>query len=580
MTEIIETPSTLEERNACAVVPCSDLVKDLLAMIRYDLSLDRSKTAKQVNTRISGLVCAVNDIARSLNTTPEQLTVDEVVESESTYLQSLSQSCTSSGSRRRRSTYRNVLLRYAHSFGFSPASFSILMEWEPIMAVLAHRGTRAIAADAIRRKRYPGDFSEKDLASWANVALGSGRTIVYVRRAKAEFVRAIRNAGIDFHRRFPRLDLNVRRLSAYRLRTKDMPESVRDRIFDAINARRAMSKLGIVSTTLVTERAIILCFERLCGYAIRVCGMNVADLDPLLDETFIRDFAFWLHGNRKYKRASVVHNISLIFSTLRCSPQYQGRDFDWVYDVLRKIRKEPDSGLKARRRQRHVEFNKLAAVPGRIATERTALQDSSPTSAAWLAHDELLLSCLILAQYPSQFVRQARLGTNLFKGLIPKDNPPFKLPAWAKEVLASDPGAEFWQFRHESNDGQVFRGLVLRAMIPLLEQYLNQFRPLLIATGNRSDPGTVFFNRALHPMSPYTFGQHLVRLTYRYLGKCVTPTAIRSSFAYHWRRKHPGMDAVLANIQWIQFATIKLRYDEQFRLQQRTRANCRKNRYA
>jgi len=577
---MIESPSTLEQRDACMTPPGSDLVQDLLTMIRYDLSLDRSRTPKQVSDRISGLVCAVNDIARSLNTTPEQLTVGDVVESESAYLHYLSQSCMSSGSRRRCRTYLNVLLRYACAFGFSPARFSILNQWEPVIPVLPHRGARAIAQDAIRRKLCPIDLSEEDLARWADVALESGRTIAYVRRAKSEFVSAIRNAGIDLQRMFPRLDLNFLRLPDYRLLMKDLPESLRTRIIEILDSRRALARLGTVSMTPVTEREIVLCFERLCGYAIRVCGMNVTELDALLDETFIRNFAFWLHCDRKHKRTSVVHNISLIFSTLQCFLDFKDRDFSWVYDVYRKIRKDPESGLKSRRRKRHVEFNKLAAVPEQIRTERIALQDSSPTSAAWLAHDELLLSGLILAQYPSYFVRQAKLGTNLFKGPIPKDGPPFKTPTWAKEVLALDDGAEFWQFRHESNDGQVFRGLVLRPMIPLLEQYFSQFRPLLIVTSNRPDPGTVFFNRALRPMSLHNFGQHLVQLTYRYLGKCVTSTAIRSSFAHHWRRKQPSKDAVLANIHWIQYGTVKLRYDERFRLQQRARANQRKDRYS
>jgi hypothetical protein len=39
----------------------------------------------------------------------------------------------------------------------------------------------------------------------------------------------------------------------------------------------------------------------------------------------------------------------------------------------------------------------------------------------------------------------------------------------------------------------------------------------------------------------------------RYAGKRITPTATRSSFAYYFREKHPERDAVLANIQWVQY---------------------------
>lgn len=64
----------------------------------------------------------------------------------------------------------------------------------------------------------------------------------------------------------------------------------------------------------------------------------------------------------------------------------------------------------------------------------------------------------------------------------------------------------------------------------------------------------------------------------RYAGRRITPTAIRSSFAYYFREKHPERDAVLANIQWVQYPTIKMRYDEEFRKQRRARVSARRRR--
>ncbi len=66
---------------------------------------------------------------------------------------------------------------------------------------------------------------------------------------------------------------------------------------------------------------------------------------------------------------------------------------------------------------------------------------------------------------------------------------------------------------------------------------------------------------------------------WRYLKKRTTITAIRSSFAYYWRAKHPNKDAVLSQIQWVDYATTKMRYDEEFRKQRALRVYCRKNRY-
>jgi hypothetical protein len=63
----------------------------------------------------------------------------------------------------------------------------------------------------------------------------------------------------------------------------------------------------------------------------------------------------------------------------------------------------------------------------------------------------------------------------------------------------------------------------------------------------------------------------------RYAGKRITPTAIRS-FAYYFREKHPERDAVLANIQWVQYPTIKMRYDEESRKQRHARVSARRRR--
>lgn len=246
--------------------------------------------------------------------------------------------------------------------------------------------------------------------------------------------------------------------------------------------------------------------------------------------------------------------------------------------VLRKVRPEPESDLKARRRRHHIAFQKLAAIPEQMRRERTGCRSSSGASRGWRIRDELLLSFLILAQYPPCFVREAVLGVNLFKARIPQDGPPFKIPAWAEKVLQRKPRAEFWQFHYKSQDGQVFRGLVLQRIAPLLELYITQWRPLLIGEG--TDPGTVFFTQSLGAYSSLRLGRHVGNLTVRFAGKRVLPTAIRMSFAYRWLKLNPGKYSVLAAIQWEEYSTIKMRYDEQFRVERRARVHQRKNRYS
>jgi hypothetical protein len=191
---------------------------------------------------------------------------------------------------------------------------------------------------------------------------------------------------------------------------------------------------------------------------------------------------------------------------------------------------------------------------------------------------ELLLTFLILAQYPPRFVRKAVIGVNIFRGPIPEDGPPFTIPAWAEESLRADPDTHFWQFRYESKEGQLFRGLVLQRIVPLLELWLNEYRPLLIGADDHT--GSLFFNRDRQPLTANRLGEYVTSLSRRFAKKRITVTSIRSSFAHYYRERHPDKDAVLANIQWVQFATIKLRYDEEYRKQRRARAARRQNQYS
>ncbi len=577
MTVLMENAHAFEERTQ--LTACDESMQAVLTAIRYDLSLDPARTEKQSKKRMEGLATVVNHMAKSLGTTPEQLTVSEAVENESTFLDYVAQSSLSAASKEQLPVNRNAVLRYARKFGFSPTSFSIFEEWEPILAVVgAGNGASAIANDAIRRKRHPVDFSEADLSIWADASLDAGRSYCYVRQAQSAFLTAIRNAGSHVQSRLPQLDVAVRKLPGYRLRIKDMPESLRAEITAMVEAARAQATLSTVSMSPETKHEIIGHFEGFCGYAVRVPGMNVEDLDPLLNEPFVKQFAFWLHNDRQLKRTSVVGSLSRIFSVLKVCPEFKDRDFSWIYNIYRKLRKEPESALKERRRQHYIAYQELAAIPGRMRSERMALRNPSPISLGFRIMDELLLTFLILAQYPPRFVRGAVIGRNIFKGPIPTSGPPFKIPTWAQELLRKDPGTRFWQFCYESKEGQLVRGLVLRQVIPLLELYVNHSRPLLIGAGN--DPGTVFIHRSRGPLSSFRLGQHVGNLTRRYTKMRVTPTAIRSSFAYYWREMHPDTDAALAAIQWVQYPTIKMRYDEESRQQRRARVNRRKNRYS
>jgi hypothetical protein len=376
----------------------------------------------------------------------------------------------------------------------------------------------------------------------------------------------------------PKLDGAVHKLQGFKVPIAEMSESLRDEIAQILDRRRMLARFGRVSMSAATERQIIHHFEDLCGYATWVLGMqNLTSFHPILHEAFFMGFAFWLRKERKCKRSTVVGRLSRMFSALETAPGFEGLDLSWIYNVYSKLRKEAESELKRRRRERHIEFQDLATIPGLMQTARESLLDESASSLALRIHDELLLSAIILAQWPPRFIRTAELGHHVFKGPLPKDGPPFSIPSWAKQALQNNPDTHFWQFRYEGLTGRVHRGLVLRNMAPLLDQYQSTYRHLI---GDPDNTSALFCDKFGRHLTSSRLGMLISNRVWRYLKKRATITAIRSSFAYYWRAKHTNnKDAVLAQIQWVDYATTKMRYDEEFRKQRALRVYRRKNRY-
>jgi len=575
--------SMLSSEKACALetlgrsTPKTDFMPPVLCAIRKQLMLDTKKTERQVDKRMDDFINVVNHIARSLNTTPECLTVSEVVENEMTFLVYLSGKKLAPQTKAQLPSTRNALLRHARNLGFSPRSFALLDEWEPIKAALPAICS-VILQNAIERNRRPIEFCNADVSVWANTTLDAGRQHVYVRNVKSAFLTGVRKSGLQSQ--LPQLDVATRRLPPFSVRVDDMPFSLSDEIGEIVESRRERAELGFIRMSRITASNIVDHFEEVIGYAIRIREMkNLDSIRPLLVEPFMMDFAFFLHDDRKCSRATVVGRLGRMFSTIKCSPAFEGVDLSWAPNIYSKLLREPESALKGRRRKRFMAFQKLAVVPEQMRIKRAGRSHGSPQSLGWRIRDELLLSFLILAQYPPHFVREAVLGVNLFKAPIPHANSHFKIPDWVHDVLKEDPSAEFWQFYYQSRQGEVFRGLVLRQIVPLLDLYISHCRPLLI--GSSVDPGNVFFTRSIAAYSSGLFGQHVGNLTRRYAGKYVTPKAIQSSFVYRWREKFGAhRDATLAKIQWVQFETIKMRYDDEYRKQRAMRVQRRNNRYA
>ena len=151
-----------------------------------------------------------------------------------------------------------------------------------------------------------------------------------------------------------------------------------------------------------------------------------------------------------------------------------------------------------------------------------------------LAHDELLMLWITTLPWRQQNLRQCRLGdpatANLFFAPLPALIHVAK-PKWVDEALASDSKKSFWQFyfrEDETKVGQRVRGILPRRLIPLLEEYLADHRPRLVA---KKDPGTLFVNEDGCAIDYQILTYRISELVLKYIGRRTTPHLFRDAFS-------------------------------------------------
>jgi site-specific recombinase XerD len=127
-------------------------------------------------------------------------------------------------------------------------------------------------------------------------------------------------------------------------------------------------------------------------------------------------------------------------------------------------------------------------------------------------------------------------------------------PSWVKEEERSNPEATFWQvhfapeeIKTGSKTGKSIHVVLPRPLIKPLEEYLEQFRPQLVKTG---DPGTLFVKDDGTALSSSNLGELVSRLTLQYGGRRVNPHLFRDIVAFAWLKEHPKDFLTLSKILW------------------------------
>jgi hypothetical protein len=225
----------------------------------------------------------------------------------------------------------------------------------------------------------------------------------------------------------------------------------------------------------------------------------------------------------------------------------------WLPAALAGIPPDSESEKGERKARKYAPYEVLADIPGMIRNSWEGAAKQGVRQLAVLVRDELLLLWITTPVWRQRNIRECRIGHNLFKGEIPP-LVNIAIPEWAQERLRVNPREKLWQFYFREGEtktgtrtGHEVRSILPRRLVPLLEEYLEHYRPALL---RGSDPATLFVNGRGNPFKLHTLTQLVGNLTLRYAHRRVTPHVFRDIFAYWWLDHHPEDYLTLSKVLW------------------------------
>ena len=454
--------------------------------------------------------------------------------------------------------------------GWSAEPSKAEAKWQEALAgIKLLDGCSGIVRFAVAAEKAPGQLSDDHLLAFKELKIANGRHPKSVQAVLGNFRRMIvQNKLRD---KFPLITHPLDDY-LYGVATADMPEPCRTQLRDMIASRlntatRRLQKgsrrdTGKSSrrenenlrpeTAINVERAV----SKLLGYGVLKHLLDLqgpVDLLEVVHPRIVDPYISWQLDERKVTPNSLYSNLATLRGTLRKYPAYQTIDFDWMTDLMNTIPVEDEEAAIDRKSEYFIEHRVLCEIPLEIEKERSHIQKGT-VEYARLTHDILLTHWMAVFAWRQFNVRLCNLGTsndcaNIFKGGFDPNRPMGK-PDDVEAELARKPGTEFWQIffpKGQVKTKQVVRGIVPLYLVPLLEDYIFNQRPLLVSA---DDQGTLFLNHRGNPYTRHSFGSLIGGLTMKHAGRWGHPHLYRDALAYRWLDTHSEDYLALSKHLW------------------------------
>ena len=514
--------------------------------------LDQIKTLYPTQPH-SLLRTVAGHVANSLNVPFLELTLNEMSQAKpmfSSYLRSKG--------RKPHSVHTYVglasrILKFAGKFGWVKSTTKAEAAWAPILERIGMPlGCRGIAVYAMGKGMLPRQLTDLDLLQWAMWLIRAGRSYNYAQQRLWHFRRAAVKAGLQSE--FPHISA-PRKQQQMGIPVSQMPEPLRSQIQEVLRwkqAKRAKGRPRKGRLREVSARIVEGGLTRLYGYAVTVLGKTeIKSMLELVNEEILDHYINWCL-ERNLKPCSLSW-LGVLSACLKYHPDFEQNDFSWFTNLLNSIEQEDESTQRERKDKKYLPYDVLAEIPDKLAAQRRATDKTDTKRIAYLFHDELLIRWLLIMPWRQRNIREAELGggeePNIFRGPLSEL---FRItkPEWVENELKQNPKASFWQiwFRpHETKTGQSINAVLPKRIVPMLEEYLEKYRPVIVA---ENDQHTLFLNRAGRPLLSKELRSLVGDLTMRHAGRYVTPHLFRDAFANKWLDEHPEDFLTVSKALW------------------------------
>lgn len=449
-------------------------------------------------------------------------------------------------------TYVNqvrLILKCATDAGWEPDNH-ISAEWSRVITLAGSMKCAAIARELAGIRTNPTQVTLEDVDKWV-VQAAKTRGYLGIQKKAHRFWRVLRECGYAHE-----LPKRIVQEKNYGVSVDNFPAELRAEVTELLQWKQmdyAWDRPKGARHRPVTSKRLLNVLSTLYGFHVNIRRQpEQTSLSNLVCADIVGGFCEWCINVRKVSGRALQQNIRLLASAMRQHKKYKSLDMSWLKQMIDNIPLEDSGVLRERKAAKYLDHAVLRAIPAQIRAGRTAAQKLGNKHIAVLVRNELIISWFTVLPWRQRNLRDCRIGgsrPNLFKAPLPSVTN-MDIPGWAEEQRKKDPNTMFWQFRFSSEETKTkgpVRSLMPRQLIPLLEEFLSEFRAQLLGDNVTE---TLLLNERGKPMSMSQITAVVGGETLRHGGRRVTPHLFRDSLAFAWLKDNPKDYLTLSKMLW------------------------------